>query len=682
MSTITTRSGKGSPLTNTEVDDNFTNLNDDKLEKSGGTMTGDLTGTQATTSASWTVLERFFANPAAESGEQTDVRLINDLAGFNKWGTETLTDIVTSHQGSTALTTLGDEPFDGSSSTRRLYQNANGDPNVILLELPHALTYSCWVGIVFGATNWRTKSVKIETFRNGAWQTECDLTNQSSHIVARRVASNNNNGVTKIRYTLDDYQNTSSNYARVHTLFAVNYQAGNNPEGGVHYLSRYKDDEHYSNIAPAIDSTYALGTSSQRYSNVYSDALDVNGDLTFQANADITTANNANLTIGAGGTGDTIIDGLKVRFDGTGISDANLPLAITYTGSDLYAEPKAINTLNPSGTAFYPTGGIYPAGTLVIGGSITGGTATVDLSSLVDIVTDTTPQLGGDLDMNGNDITGSGNLTLTSGDFGTFNGDIVTFSGRIGCGGTGGTNGDIFTSGGAYGDIEFDASDGEFRFDDDVYLSFQDSSRAGHTSLFYDAGRDHFRIHNRNAADTTSIETDNLQLMSQGTLLNAEGETYLTATKDGSVDIYYDDAKKFETTTDGVKITGHTDTTSIGNLASTGSTALGNLADDEDVIISAKSSSLPFVTILLRCEGSTGEVHLNYQGAKKLATTNTGVQTTGTVNVNGAYTLPTSDGTNGQVLTTDGSGAVTFQDASGGGGVGEGKALVFANLFG
>jgi len=43
MSTITTRSGKGSPLTTSEVDDNFTNLNTDKLELSGGTMTGSVT---------------------------------------------------------------------------------------------------------------------------------------------------------------------------------------------------------------------------------------------------------------------------------------------------------------------------------------------------------------------------------------------------------------------------------------------------------------------------------------------------------------------------------------------------------------------------------------------------------------------------------------------------------------
>ena len=41
--------------------------------------------------------------------------------------------------------------------------------------------------------------------------------------------------------------------------------------------------------------------------------------------------------------------------------------------------------------------------------------------------------------------------------------------------------------------------------------------------------------------------------------------------------------------------------------------------------------------------------------------------TTDTVKISGAYTLPTSDGTNGQVLTTDGAGAVTFADAGGGG---------------
>jgi len=38
-----------------------------------------------------------------------------------------------------------------------------------------------------------------------------------------------------------------------------------------------------------------------------------------------------------------------------------------------------------------------------------------------------------------------------------------------------------------------------------------------------------------------------------------------------------------------------------------------------------------------------------------------------TVRISERYTLPTADGTNGQVMTTDGSGAVTFADAGGGG---------------
>ena len=43
MATIVTRSGKGSPLTNTEVDANFTNLNTGKAELSGAVFTGAIT---------------------------------------------------------------------------------------------------------------------------------------------------------------------------------------------------------------------------------------------------------------------------------------------------------------------------------------------------------------------------------------------------------------------------------------------------------------------------------------------------------------------------------------------------------------------------------------------------------------------------------------------------------------
>ena len=54
MATVTTRAGKGSPLTHAEVDANFTNLNTDKLESSavstfGGTLIDDADAAAART---------------------------------------------------------------------------------------------------------------------------------------------------------------------------------------------------------------------------------------------------------------------------------------------------------------------------------------------------------------------------------------------------------------------------------------------------------------------------------------------------------------------------------------------------------------------------------------------------------------------------------------------------------
>jgi hypothetical protein len=54
MATIVTRSGKGSPLTNAEVDGNFNNLNSDKVETSaisafGGTLIDDADAAAART---------------------------------------------------------------------------------------------------------------------------------------------------------------------------------------------------------------------------------------------------------------------------------------------------------------------------------------------------------------------------------------------------------------------------------------------------------------------------------------------------------------------------------------------------------------------------------------------------------------------------------------------------------
>jgi|5_EtaG_2_1085323.scaffolds.fasta_scaffold00897_6 hypothetical protein len=62
-----------------------------------------------------------------------------------------------------------------------------------------------------------------------------------------------------------------------------------------------------------------------------------------------------------------------------------------------------------------------------------------------------------------------------------------------------------------------------------------------------------------------------------------------------------------------------------------------------------------------------GAVELYHNSSKKLETTSSGIKTTGTVSVNNAYTLPTSDGSANYVLTTNGSGVANWAAASGGG---------------
>ena len=62
----------------------------------------------------------------------------------------------------------------------------------------------------------------------------------------------------------------------------------------------------------------------------------------------------------------------------------------------------------------------------------------------------------------------------------------------------------------------------------------------------------------------------------------------------------------------------------------------------------------------LNLEFDVNSVELYHNNIKKFETTSTGVQTTGTLNVNGAYTFPTVDGNSAQVLTTNGSGVLSF----------------------
>lgn len=133
MATITTRSGKGSPLTNTEIDSNFTNLNTDKVETSsistfGATLIDDADastarstlglGSAATTASSdyATAAQGALANSAVQPSDNVS-DLTNDAGYLTANQTITLSGDA-SGSGTTSISvTVSDDSHNHSSSS-------------------------------------------------------------------------------------------------------------------------------------------------------------------------------------------------------------------------------------------------------------------------------------------------------------------------------------------------------------------------------------------------------------------------------------------------------------------------------------------------------------------------------------------------------------------------------------
>lgn len=267
------------------------------------------------TVANGTVVRGGFLNPASEGNMVHLPHVINDLAGFNHWGTVSVSGLYKSRSGSSGSYSYSNAvassdfnngaAFDGYSSTAGswysdngtdgIYQEGSDTPGVITLEWTNEITYSAWVGIVFGSGSFTATKVKIEAYRGGAWQTLCDLTDNTKNVVLRQIGSNSGtgSGTTKLRYTLGGSVN--NNYFRIHTLYAVNYAAGNLNLGnlgtdvtrGVQFFERFKTNYAWGSFIPATDSSYTLGNSGRYWSGVYADKIYLNGTDT---NTSSTTA--------------------------------------------------------------------------------------------------------------------------------------------------------------------------------------------------------------------------------------------------------------------------------------------------------------------------------------------------------------------------------------------------------
>ena len=270
------------------------------------------------TGNSGTVVYGGFLNPASEANMVHIPHIINDLAGFNKWSNATITTsgFYQTRSGSAGSYTYSNEvssstagwanAFDAHSSTAGSWYSDNGSdgvythgtdtPGVVELQWTNEATYSLWAGIVFGSGSFTATYVKIEAYRGGAWQTLCEITNNTDQVILRQVGSNSGTGAatTRLKYTLGGSVNNS--YFRIHSLYMANYRAGDNnlnntsidSTRGVNFLERYKNNYAHGHFYPGANNTYDIGSSSYKWNNV--NAVTLNGNLVGTIHSN-TTAN-------------------------------------------------------------------------------------------------------------------------------------------------------------------------------------------------------------------------------------------------------------------------------------------------------------------------------------------------------------------------------------------------------
>ena len=187
-------------------------------------------------------------------------------------------------------------------------------------------------------------------------------------------------------------------------------------------------------------------------------------------------------------------------------------------------------------------------------------------------------------------------------------------------------------------------STGELRFSGSNFAIKSDSAK-----LYFGAGDDLQIYHDGLNSYIRDTGTGALRVAgSEVSLLNAaHSEFMVRGIENGAVTLYHNGSAKLATASNGISVTGAISLTE----------AIYSLDGSGEFSISGDNSSNTYFL-------SQGEIRFRPSGT----TSNKFViGANGALTINGQYTLPTSDGTANQVLTTDGSGNVSFSSVSGSG---------------
>jgi len=324
------------------------------------------------------------------------------------------------------------------------------------------------------------------------------------------------------------------------------------------------------------------------------------------------------------GTGTTVsVDGINVTgvitattFAGdgsalTGVTASGTGVVVQEEGSNI-GTAATINFIGSNVTAAL-SGGI--ANVTVSGGS----------GGLSNVVEDTTPQLGGNLDLNSKNITGTGNISITGG----FNATgVSTFQENVN-----------FTSTASFGD------------NDKINVG------TGNDLQIYHNGTNSFIDNTTGSLSVRGASGNHIRLQA------LSGEESIVAAANGSVDLYYDNSKKFETTNTGVSVTGAIGVSSHLDMPDSARIKLGT-GDDLEIYHSGTNSFIVdsgtgglYVrasTGYIQDQGNANQtwlqfnsgagVEAHFAGNKKFETTGVGVTVFGTtqtqqLNVSGVSTF-------------------------------------------
>ena len=325
--------------------------------------------------------------------------------------------------------------------------------------------------------------------------------------------------------------------------------------------------------------------------------------------------------------------------DTTGTGNINLTGIVTATSFS--GSGSALTGLTGASAGTYGASTNTPIITVDSNGRVTG-IATVATSGagggggISNIVEDTTPQLGGNLDLNSKSITGTGNIEITG--YAGVSG-VSTFSGAVGFAthihdaGTG--NLDIRSN---LLRIKNDAgSETLATFAEDGAVSFYHNN-----ALRLATTNTGVTVTGTLAATAVTGNGSALTNVNAATLDSIDSSQFLRsdiATTKSSGDMVINDGIEFKFGNASDLVIGHNGSSSNITQQGTGPLLISQFVDDEDIRIRSDNGSGSIANYFV-ADGSTGEAILYHYGTEKLATKSGGVTVTGTL----AATAVTGDG--------------------------------------